>query len=123
MIAIDTSVWADFFRGTLPHVHDLMVSGQLVHPPTVTGELSMGNLRDRKRTIAALQSLAPLTLPSDDWVLDFVNDNALFGTGIGWSDAQILASVVLAGDCYLWTRDKRLADQSNRLGVAYRVPD
>ena len=123
MIAIDTSVWADFFRGALPHVRDLMITGQIVQPPTVTGELAMGNLRDRDRTIALLQEIDPLALPVDQIVLDFVRDHALFGTGIGWSDAQILASVMIDGRCRLWTRDKRLASHAERLGCAYRVPD
>ena len=123
VIAVDTSIWADYFSGALPHVRELMVTGQIVQSPTVTGELAMGNLRNRARTIAALQALDPLALPSDDAVHDFVNVHALFGTGIGWSDAQILASVVLGGDCYLWTRDKRLCAQSERLGVAYDVLD
>ena len=119
MIAIDTSVWAEFFRGSQLHVRDLMVTGRIIQSPTVTGELSMGNLRNRDRTIKDLQLLEPLPLPSDDLLLDFVNDHALYGTGIGWSDAQILASVALHGRCLLWTRDKRLVVQAQRLGCAY----
>lgn len=122
MIAVDTSVWADFFRGALPLVKDLLLAGHIVHPPTVTGELAMGNLRDRNRTIAFLQQMEPLTLPTDQAVLDFVDENDLYGTGIGWGDAQILCSVAHAGRCRLWTRDKRLHDQAVRLGVAYIVP-
>ncbi len=122
MIAVDTSVWADFFRGTAPHVGQLMLTAQIVHSPVVTGELAMGNLRDRDRTIAMLQQLDHLLLPSDASVLNFVRDNELFGTGISLSDAQILASVVIDGSCRLWTRDKRLKAQAGRLGCDYHAP-
>ena len=122
MIAIDTSVWIDFFRGALPLVKDLLLVGHIVHPPTVTGELAMGNLRERSRTIAFLQQLEPLALPADQAVLNFVCDNDLYGTGIGWGDAQIVSAVAHAGRCRLWTRDKRLHDQALRLGLAYTIP-
>lgn len=82
----------------------------------------MGNLRDRDRTILFLQQLAPLTQPADQFVLDFVRDHDLFGTGVGWGDAQILCSVMEARSCSLWTRDKRLAVQADRLGCAYLPP-
>ena len=43
----------------------------------------------------------------------------LHGTGIGYVDAHLLAATFLDSDGKLWTRDKRLQAQAERLGVAY----
>ena len=43
----------------------------------------------------------------------------LWGKGIGYVDTHLLASLRLAGDARLWTLDKRLHAQAERLGVAY----
>lgn len=42
----------------------------------------------------------------------------LYGTGIGYIDAHLLASVRLTPGTQLWTRDKRLRAHAERLGVA-----
>jgi hypothetical protein len=40
------------------------------------------------------------------------------GTGIGYVDAHLIASVQLQPDARLWTRDKRLLEVAMRLGLA-----
>jgi predicted nucleic acid-binding protein len=45
----------------------------------------------------------------------------LFGFGIGYVDAHLLASVRLTHGALLWTRDKRLAAAAERLSVAAKV--
>jgi hypothetical protein len=41
------------------------------------------------------------------------------GRGIGYIDVHLLASVMLAGDVQIWTRDRRLAVMANDLGLSY----
>jgi hypothetical protein len=41
------------------------------------------------------------------------------GGGIGYVDAHLLASVALAGQMRLWTRDKRLQAVATSLALAY----
>jgi hypothetical protein len=51
-------------------------------------------------------------------VLHFIGRHALFGLGIGYVDAHLLASVRLTAGATLWTRDKRLLGVAERLGLA-----
>ena len=52
--------------------------------------------------------------------LDFIETNALYGLGIGYVDAHLLASVRLSPGALLWTRDKRLQQVAERFGLAWR---
>ena len=54
---------------------------------------------------------------TDDEVLRLVEIETLAGTGIGYIDAHLLAATRLTGGARLWTRDRRLAEVSNRLSV------
>ena len=118
MILVDTSVWIDHFRQV---DHDLVevlnACGALGHP-FVTGELALGNLRNREEILDALQSLPQAAVATEDEVLLFIKRNALSGLGIGYVDAHLLASVRLVPGSTLWTRDKRLSAAAERLGLA-----
>ena len=57
-------------------------------------------------------------MASDDEVLCFIGAKCLFGVGIGYIDAHLLAAVLLMPGSVLWTRDKRLLVASSRLGIA-----
>jgi hypothetical protein len=51
-------------------------------------------------------------------VLGFITGNALYGMGIGYIDAHLLATTRLAPGAMLWTRDKRLLAAGIKLGLA-----
>ena len=53
-----------------------------------------------------------------DEVLTMVRVHRLHGRGIGYVDAQLLASTLLTTDARLWTGDQRLAGIAAELGVA-----
>ena len=53
-----------------------------------------------------------------DEVLTLVAYHRLWGSGVGWVDAHLLASALLSG-VRLWTLDRPLARQAERLGVAF----
>lgn len=92
---------------------------EILTHPVIVGELSMGNLRDRQQTIWDLMQLGRPPLASVAETMTMVEANRLWGRGIGWSDAEILASVVIGG-CLLWTNDRRLREAAEELGVAWR---
>ena len=52
-------------------------------------------------------------------VATFVRSRNLHGRGIGWIDAHLLASAVVA-DIWLWTADEHLAKLAGELGIAYQ---
>jgi hypothetical protein len=52
-------------------------------------------------------------------VLRLIELGALYGAGIGYIDAHLLASARLTPDATVWTMDKRVSALAIRLGVAY----
>ena len=95
-------------------------SGVLAHP-FVIGELALGSLRQRDAVLAALRGLPSAVVADDAEVAGFIERHRLFGLGIGYIDAHLLASVKLTAGASLWTRDRRLGETAQRLGVAADV--
>jgi hypothetical protein len=48
----------------------------------------------------------------------FISEHRLFGLGIGYVDAHLLAATRLTEDAALWTRDQRLRRVADRLELA-----
>ena len=46
-----------------------------------------------------------------------IDERQLFGLGIGYVDAHLLAATMLTTGARLWTRDKRLAAVASRHGL------
>lgn len=96
----------------------LLAAGQIVMHPHVVGEVALGNLKNRTGLLADLGRLPHAAVADDDEVLGFIGNHALFGSGIGYVDAHLLASTLIGPDVRLWTRDRRLQDVAARLGCA-----
>lgn len=121
MILVDTSVWIDHLRSTDEELTQLLGRCQVMTHPFVIGELALGNLRQRNEVLYALQNLPQAPLATENEMLDFIEQNGLYGVGIGYIDAHLLAATRLAPGTTLWTRDKRLLSVSARLGVAEKI--
>jgi predicted nucleic acid-binding protein len=117
MILVDTSVWVDHLRRNHARLKALLEAGQVLIHSFVIGELALGNLRQREAILQSLQDLPKAVSAGDGEVLGFIERNALFGLGIGYVDAQLLASARLSA-ALLWTHDKRLHEVAIRLGLA-----
>ncbi len=120
MILVDTSVWVDHLRAGDKMLAGLLEAGRVLAHPFVIGELALGNLRQRELVLTTLQDLPRAGVATDHEVLRFISQHALFGLGIGYVDAHLLAAVRLTAAAALWTRDKRLRGVAERLGVAAR---
>jgi predicted nucleic acid-binding protein len=118
VILVDTSVWVDHLRTGDRVLGQLLDSGGVLGHRFVTGELALGNLRERDLVLSALRELPQATVASDDEVLHFIDRQALFGPGIGYVDAHLLAAVLLTLGAKLWTRDRRLQAAATQLGLA-----
>jgi hypothetical protein len=100
----------------------LLDGGRILTHPFVIGELALGELRKRDLILDALGDLPRTAIASDSEVLGFIEANALFGQGIGYIDAHLLAAVRLTPGGHLWTRDKKLLVAAERLSLAADSP-
>jgi hypothetical protein len=122
VILVDTSVWIDHLRRGDTELQRLLEKGQVLTHPFVVGELAMGRLKRRETILEALQNLPAAEKALDNEVLLFVADHALFGLGIGYVDAHLLASTRLTPGALLWTRDKRLAEIAATQSLSVEEP-
>jgi predicted nucleic acid-binding protein len=119
VILVDTSVWVHHLRTVNNALVSLLEIGQVLGHPFVLGELALGNLRQRDLVLGALRDLPQASIATNEEVLQFIDRQALFGIGIGYIDAHLLASVLLTAGAALWTRDRRLQTAAAKLGLAY----
>lgn len=117
MILVDTSIWIDHLRSGDATLGRLLGNGAVLAHPWVTGELALGNLGQREEVIGLMQGLPQATLASDDEVIRLIAQEELYGAGIGYVDAQLLAAARLTPDTRLWTKDERLSAVTARLGL------
>jgi predicted nucleic acid-binding protein len=121
VILVDTSIWIDHLRQTDPHLAEALHATQVLIHPFIVGELACGNLGKRAEILRLLRSLPRAPTATDDEVLAFIEERKLMGAGIGYLDAHLLASTMLARTT-LWTRDRRLQLVAARLALAYAAP-
>jgi predicted nucleic acid-binding protein len=107
MILVDTSVWADHIRSNNEEMKVLLTDTQILIHPFVVGELALGNLQNRSAYLNSFAKLPRAILASDDEVMTMIESKKIFGSGIGYIDAHLLASARLSF-AKLWTNDKRL---------------
>ncbi len=100
-----------------PTLVALLNGGRVLAHPFVIGELALGSLRQRDVVLGALRGLPQAVSANDEEVSEFIEQHALYGLGIGYVDVHLLAAARLS-ESRLWTRDKRLRDVAQRLGVA-----
>lgn len=119
MVLVDTSVWVDHFRGTEPHLQDLLRRGEVAIHPFIAGELACGNLSNRTQIMELLQALPQTTSATYDEVLDFIDRHGFFGRGMGFVDVHLLASSLLS-HAPLWSFDRKLRERATVLHTAYK---
>jgi predicted nucleic acid-binding protein len=117
MILADTSVWVDHLRKPEPVFWQLLEQQLVFVHPYVVGELALGNLKDRAQFIAELKKQPQAKKALDGDVLTLIENNKLFGKGIGYVDAHLLASARIC-NAKIWTRDKRFHAVAINLGLA-----
>lgn len=119
MILVDSSIWIDHLRNANADLALALSEGRVVQHMFVTAELALGSLSERDKFLSMLGFLPAAPVSDQDQLLLFVTEQKLFGTGLGMVDAHLLASTASQSDMKLWTLDKRLAGQAERLGLAH----
>jgi predicted nucleic acid-binding protein len=119
VIVVDTSIWVDHLRAFDPLLQGLISRNAIVQHPFVTGEIVVGNLQSRDKTLWALRSLPQIEAVNDNGFHAFLESAGLSGTGLGFVDVHILAAVNGHDKARIWTRDRRMHEQAERLGLAF----
>ncbi|HEV7288332.1 type II toxin-antitoxin system VapC family toxin [Sphingomonas sp.] len=118
MILADTSIWVDHLRHGDPIMVERLNTGRICIHPHIIGEIALGSLRQREIVLTALGDLPTVVVASDAEVRILIEGQPLFGRGIGYIDAHLLAAVRLTPGSRLWTRDRRLHELAVDLGIA-----
>jgi len=116
MILVDTSVWVDHLRKGSTRLAELLNKDQVLIHPFIIAELSLGSLRNRAEVLSLLSRLTAVPVAEHDEVMATVDTHRLAGTGIGWVDAHLIASALLA-NASLLTNDRTLQQAAKITGV------
>lgn len=122
MILADTSIWIDHFRQGDAELRRIIEDDRLLCHPSVIGELALGSLRDRDNVIAFLAAQRGAVVATHDEVMMMIDRHDIFSMGIDYTDAHLLASVLLDHKASLWTRDKRLRAAAEKAGASLHRP-
>jgi predicted nucleic acid-binding protein len=118
MILVDTSVWIDHFHHSDEDLKELLLSNQACIHPFILGELSCGNISNRKEVLSLLRILRSIDLVLDEEVFILIEDRKLFDKGLGFIDVHLLASALIH-HVPIWTRDKSLKRVAGELNISY----
>ena len=118
-VLVDTSVWRYFFAGRAtarPLATLLEEEGIVLVHPLVVGELVLGGLSSDQERL--LQRLPTVEWVPYEEVLSFIKRRRLARRGIGWVDAEIIASGLTSG-AEVWSFDGAVATVAGELGAAF----
>lgn len=118
MILIDSSIWIDHLRATDARLFALLERREAMVHPFVLGELLLGMVADRPALVETFRDLPQAAIADPDEVLVLIENHRLYGRGIGYVDAHLLASTLLTAEARLWSRDRRLMTIAGELGIA-----
>ena len=118
MILVDSSIWVDHFRATDAKLSQMLHAKRVLCHPFIIGEIMMGTPANRKGILKELRRLPEAIQSTDREVIDLVERHALYGLGIGYVDAHLIASLALTQQAMLWTRDRRMHLAAERINLA-----
>jgi len=121
MVLVDTSIWVRFLANRMPYAAELdrlLERDEAAGHDLVFGELLIGDSGGRTQLLNSYELIHRVPAVSHAEVATFVRSHKFFGRGIGWIDAHLLASALVA-DMPLWTADGHLARLASELGIAY----
>ena len=121
MTLVDSSIWIDHIRMSDAVLAGLIDRRQVLVHPFVIGEIALGAIRTRAAVLAALGELPSSPIASHAEVVHMIEEHRLYGRGVGYVCAHLLAAARLRRATLLWTRDRRLHAIADELGVAARV--
>jgi predicted nucleic acid-binding protein len=122
VILVDTSVWIDHLRSPDVQLQKLLQNGEVVTHPFVRLELALGSIATREKVLADLALLPQAPIAATDELFSLVEVRRLYGTGVGLTDLHLLCSALFDKSISIWTRDRRLGEIADALGVRALLP-
>ena len=98
-------------------MRELLNQGNLAIHPFIIAELALGSVRDRGKTLALMDLLPQVRVAQLSEVRLTIETRRLSGLEIGLVGAHLIASVLISSPTLLWTRDKRLRQVAQGLGI------
>jgi predicted nucleic acid-binding protein len=122
MILVDTSVWIDHLRIPDPKLQDLLQNDEVRTHPLVRLELALGSIAGREKVLNDLSLLVQAPIVGTDELFALVELRRLYRRGIGITDLHLIASALFDKSISIWTRDRRLGDIADELGIRAAIP-
>ena len=116
-LLVDTSVWVDHLRKDDALLADALADRRVAMHPHILGEIALGPLKNRRTVLSLLANLPQAPVATDQEAQTLIERRRLFGRGVGYVDAHLLATASLAPGLAIWTRDKRLIGVASDLDL------
>lgn len=117
-VLVDTNIWIHHLRRKNRLLIDLLEAGEVQIHPMITAELCLGQIKAKNQMLDFLSFLPLATVLSQEELLHLISIKKLAGTGLGYVDTHLVGSALLE-DFKIWTADKALKRESERLGCCF----
>jgi hypothetical protein len=122
VILVNTSVWIDHLRKSEAKLKKLLENDGVVTHPFVRLELALGSIANRETVLADLAVLPQVPVAQVDELFSLVELQKPYRRGIGVTGLHLVASALLDKSISIWTRDQRLGDIADELGLRVAIP-
>jgi predicted nucleic acid-binding protein len=122
VILVDTSVWIDHLRSPDRELQKLLQNDEVVTHPFVRLELALGSIATREMVLADLALLPQAPIAATGELFSLVEFRRLCRRGIGITDLHLICSALFDKSISIWTRDRRLGDIADELGLRAPLP-
>jgi len=116
MILVDTSIWIDHLNNSNDDLIKLLNSNRVCIHPFIIGELSCGNISNRKEILSLFKALPRIEPVLEEEVLRLIENKKLYGIGLGIVNINLIASALIH-DVKIWTYDKSLKTIAKKLHI------
>jgi predicted nucleic acid-binding protein len=122
VILVDTAVWIDHLRNPEAKLQDMLLNEEVVTHPFVRLELALGSIANREKVLADLALLPQSPIAETGELFGLVELQRLYRRGIGVTDLHLVASALFDKSISIWTRDRRLGEIADELGLRAAIP-
>lgn len=95
----------------------MLLSEEIITHPLVWLELALGSIANRETVLADLAQLPQTPVAEIDELFGLVELRRLYRRGGGVTDLHLVPSALLDRSILIWTRDRRLGEIADELGV------